>query len=295
MNWVSNKLFFTICLFVHLSMAEYLNCRFKPGCDGNRCDPSPSSLEQGFGISDYLKKKEFPITCEQKKEVSSDVARLYSENADNRYEIKQLRKEVQTLTSEIESLKKGEIVFLLSELNQLRKINDEQTKSIENLKKENAATGQNKKRDSNPCDTNPCGNNAICKRLGNEKYDCKCQKPYTRNGPTCEIKDGQLRLAGGNSDSEGRLEVFHAGEWGTICGYLWGMDEAYLACRELGFNKAKEAGVGFRFGEGKGKIWLISIHCDREVTQFESCRGVGKYGPYNALCTHDNDASVVCE
>jgi serine protease 12 (motopsin) len=51
--------------------------------------------------------------------------------------------------------------------------------------------------------------------------------------------EGDLRLAGGTSDRSGRLEVYHAGSWGTVCddslGKNFGEAEASVVCRQLGF------------------------------------------------------------
>jgi lysyl oxidase-like protein 2/3/4 len=48
-------------------------------------------------------------------------------------------------------------------------------------------------------------------------------------------KELEVRLAGGRTPEEGRLEVrFDRGEWGAICGDGWGVREAMVACRQLG-------------------------------------------------------------
>ena len=44
-----------------------------------------------------------------------------------------------------------------------------------------------------------------------------------------------IRLAGGNKSHEGRVEVYHRGTWGTICGHF-GWNEAVTVCRQLGFK-----------------------------------------------------------
>jgi len=47
-----------------------------------------------------------------------------------------------------------------------------------------------------------------------------------------------VRLVGGNSSHDGRLEVLHNGVWGTVCDDEFTEAEAYVACRSLGFTYA---------------------------------------------------------
>lgn len=48
--------------------------------------------------------------------------------------------------------------------------------------------------------------------------------------------DGELRLQGGATPREGRLEICMSGVWGSICDNLWDDFDATVACRQLGFS-----------------------------------------------------------
>ena len=76
-----------------------------------------------------------------------------------------------------------------------------------------------------------------------------------------------LRLVDGELFNAGRLEVFHEGAWGTVCGHSWNNVDSEVACKELGFT----GGVFTRkFGPGSGQIWLEHVQCrGTELSLFE--------------------------
>ena len=65
----------------------------------------------------------------------------------------------------------------------------------------------------------------------------------------------RIRLITANDDiGGGRIEVYHNGQWGTICDKSWSEQAAKVACRELGFKTALYPSKLAIFGEGSGPV-----------------------------------------
>lgn len=120
-----------------------------------------------------------------------------------------------------------------------------------------------------------------------------------------------MRLAGGSTFLEGRVELCFNGDWGTVCDDEWTEEEASVVCNQLGHSSegivllaiaianhnaivlvliGAEALIGIEaeFGAGTGTIFLDDLLCTgNENNLFECVRDTD--------CVHSEDAGVICQ
>ena len=102
----------------------------------------------------------------------------------------------------------------------------------------------------------------------------------------------EVRLAGGNTSRQGRVEMAVNGMWGTICDDGWNLNSANVICHMLGLPQAQAAPGDSGFGPGTGMIWLDVVKCIGNEKSILDCphQGLGA----SSLCGHDEDAGVIC-
>ena len=101
-----------------------------------------------------------------------------------------------------------------------------------------------------------------------------------------------IRLTGGSTPYEGRVEVFLNGQWGTVCSIEEVTKaEAATLCNSLGFGPPRSVISGSLYGDSTDMPVLISsLLCEKVLDHFSQCRIRNQL----SSCTHDSDVGLIC-
>ena len=109
-----------------------------------------------------------------------------------------------------------------------------------------------------------------------------------------KFHNGDVRLVNvtNNTMINGRLEVYYAGQWGTICDDFFDNNAAMVVCRQLGLDPAGAIAVtSANFRKSVGPIWLDNVNCNGSEPNIDSCFH-NPWGSHN--CSHHKDVGVIC-
>jgi len=109
--------------------------------------------------------------------------------------------------------------------------------------------------------------------------------------------DGDVRLIGGSSPYEGRVEVCINNNFGTVCDDgTWGTNEANVVCNQLQFGSTDADAIaisGGDFGVGIGSILVVGgLACNGTEGNLISCPRTFSF--QSLFCSHFDDAGVLC-
>ena len=101
-----------------------------------------------------------------------------------------------------------------------------------------------------------------------------------------------IRLTGGSTAYEGRVEVYINGQWGTVCS----MEEVTTAeaatlCNSLGFGPPQSVVSGSLYGDDTNiPILVTGLICHGTQIDFTECTIRNQA----SSCTHNNDIGLIC-
>ncbi|XP_078685522.1 uncharacterized protein LOC144918536 [Branchiostoma floridae x Branchiostoma belcheri] len=112
----------------------------------------------------------------------------------------------------------------------------------------------------------------------------------------CSHRDpNRIRLVGGSSRKEGRVEVRPADSmtWGTVCHNQFDIKDADVVCKMLGYSSAQLVRNDAYFGQGRGPIYMDDLHCNGDEKSLFNCSYPG-WTINDLNCNHDQAAGVEC-
>ncbi|XP_056006896.1 deleted in malignant brain tumors 1 protein-like [Ostrea edulis] len=126
-------------------------------------------------------------------------------------------------------------------------------------------------------------------------YDLKCRHTQDAavscgNGTLSNITD--VRLRGGSSRWDGRVEILHRGEWGTICD-----DDSFdenavkVVCRMKGFDYGGIVIRNSAFGNSPLRSWISNLRCNGNESDIRQCAS-DTWGRNN--CSWHDNVGISC-
>uniref|UniRef100_A0A8C4TFD4 SRCR domain-containing protein n=1 Tax=Erpetoichthys calabaricus TaxID=27687 RepID=A0A8C4TFD4_ERPCA len=132
---------------------------------------------------------------------------------------------------------------------------------------------------------------------GSETHLSKCPTSVWERGDCthandviCSLKDGGVRLLGGQQICEGRVEVFYNRTGSRVIDNSWGDKESSVVCRQLGMQPS----TSYLYGKGKGNVypkWLDNVRCRPRDSCLRQCPS----SPWGKnKCSNDEVAVITC-
>ncbi|XP_019641566.1 PREDICTED: deleted in malignant brain tumors 1 protein-like [Branchiostoma belcheri] len=140
-----------------------------------------------------------------------------------------------------------------------------------------------------------------CSHKGWRVHDCS-RWHHEEVGVVCallknntHLDSSRIRLVGGSSRKEGRVEVRQADSmtWGTVCHNQFDIKDADVVCKMLGYASAQLVRNDAYFGPGRGPIYMDNLRCNGDENSLFNCSYPG-WMINDLNCSHDQAAGVEC-
>ncbi|XP_061177723.1 uncharacterized protein LOC133186505 [Saccostrea echinata] len=142
--------------------------------------------------------------------------------------------------------------------------------------------------------------NVDCNGMENSIVQCRHQVWGSNNcdhsedvGVRCgSTIESPVRLVGGSTPYEGRLEIFHEGRWGTVCNNGFDKTAAKIICNSIGYPSDNPTLMqATNFGVPPATVWLDGVRCMGNETSIDVCTH-NRFGLTS--CGHDKDVAIMC-
>ena len=131
----------------------------------------------------------------------------------------------------------------------------------------------------------------VCTGTGN--YNLACYASITEDDFDLYTDLIGVRLVDGETDQNGRVEIYYSSRWGSVCDTKWNLLNSQVVCHQLGFTRASGFRLAASFGRGSGHVWMNNVQCQGDEARLQDCKfdGWGEIG----TCLHTQDVGVICE
>ncbi|XP_070567217.1 scavenger receptor cysteine-rich domain superfamily protein-like [Ptychodera flava] len=108
-----------------------------------------------------------------------------------------------------------------------------------------------------------------------------------------EVHFESVRLVGGNTPYEGRLEVLMNNTWSTVSRHSFTKENAKVVCREMGFLTDDVQVLPAKyFGHGSGQMSMSNVHCQGNERSLFSCDYI--LDSPSGINIHTDDLGIIC-
>ena len=130
----------------------------------------------------------------------------------------------------------------------------------------------------------------LCKLHHSALYKVRIDFIAHSDSSESAVHDGTLRLVDGLSKHDGRVEVYHFGQWGTVDTDRWDLLDAIVVCRQLNYSTAVNT-KWYRCNSST-PLRLSSVQCTGLESKLTQCRNAAPtmhspcyYGYAGVVCS----------